>query len=210
MQRGGWQLLSGNEVPKATSGQGKEILVSEPKILEVVRNRIYFYSEIDRPGILMLTKNLRERMNDILFTQQMDELSDPGRIFLHINSFGGSLFMGLAGMDSILTTSRGVPVETIIDGSCASAATFLSVVGTKRLINRHAFMLIHQLSSFMWGKYREFKDEMENLEKLMKTIKQVYAEFTSVPPEKLDEILDHDLWFNADECLKYNMVDEII
>ncbi|GAI73882.1 unnamed protein product, partial [marine sediment metagenome] len=27
---------------------------------------------------------------------------------------------------------------------------------------------------------------------------------------KLDEILKHDLWFEADQCLEYGLVDEII
>ena len=111
-------------------------------------------------------------------------------------------------MDEILHCE--VDVHTVVDGCCASAATFLSVVGRKRYINQHAFMLIHQLSSFIWGKYEEFKDELENLNRLMDTIKAIYNAYTEVPSEKLDEILKHDLWFDAETCLKYGMVDEII
>jgi len=62
----------------------------------------------------------------------------------------------------------------------------------------------------MWGKYEEFKDEMQNLDKIMEMIKQVYKEYTKIPMSKLDEILKHDLWFEADECLEYGLVDEII
>jgi len=71
-------------------------------------------------------------------------------------------------------------------------------------------MLIHQISTIMWGTHEEFKDEMKNQNKLMKTIKDIYAEFTKVPVEKLNEILKHDLWFDAKTCLKYGMVDKII
>ena len=51
---------------------------------------------------------------------------------------------------------------------------------------------------------------MKNLDKLMETIKKIYSKYTKIPNEKIDEILDHDLWLNADECLEYGLVDEIV
>ena len=59
-------------------------------------------------------------------------------------------------------------------------------------------------------KYEEFKDEIKNLDKLMTMIRKVYEEYTQIPMEKLEGILKHDLWFDADECKKYGLVDEII
>ncbi len=180
----------------------------EPAFLEVVENRIYFYSEIDRDKVLVLTRTLKNLNNELLVREKTMELKLAHSIFLHINSNGGNLFSGLACMDSILQSD--IPVTTIVDGACASAATLLSIVGKKRFINAHAYMLIHQLSSFMWGKYAEFKDEMENLDKLMKVIKDVYGKYTKVPTSKLEEILTHDLWFDAKKCLEYGLVDEIL
>jgi ATP-dependent Clp endopeptidase proteolytic subunit ClpP len=184
-----------------------EILVREPAILERIDNRIYFYSEIDRVGIMTLNKELRNISSDMIIQSKTQESELPN-IFLHINSYGGNIFAGLAALDEILKCN--VPVYTIVDGCCASAATFLSVVGHKRYINKHAFMLIHQLSSAMWGKYEEFKDEQKNLDKLMDTIKGIYNEYTKIPPEEIEGILKRDLWFDADTCLEYGLVDEII
>ena len=62
----------------------------------------------------------------------------------------------------------------------------------------------------MWGKYEEFKDEIQNLDRLMGMIKEIYGEFTKVPEDKIEEILKHDLWFDAQTCLDYSLVDEII
>jgi ATP-dependent protease ClpP protease subunit len=62
----------------------------------------------------------------------------------------------------------------------------------------------------MWGKYSDFIDEMSNLDKLMSIIKKVYLEHTEIPANKLNEILKHDLYFDAKECKKYKLVDEII
>lgn len=113
-------------------------------------------------------------------------------------------------MDEILAVGKEVPVITIVDGCCASAATFLSIVGTKRRINKHSFMLIHQLSSMFWGKYDEFEDNKVNLDKLMETIKGIYREYTKLPDEEIEKILKHDLWLSAEKCLEYGLVDEVI
>ena len=71
-------------------------------------------------------------------------------------------------------------------------------------------MLIHQLSSGLYGKYNELEDDMENNKHLMTTIKSIYKRYTTIPMKKLDEILKHDLWFDSKTCLKYGLVDEII
>lgn len=175
--------------------------------IEITGNRIYFYSAIETDRILHLNKSIRN-MSTELKRIEVNLNREPVPIHLHINSYGGGIFAGLAGMSEIINST--VPVYTFIDGCCASAGTFLSLCGKKRFINRHAYMLIHQLSSVMWGKYEEFKDEIKNLDKLMVMIRQIYKEYTKIPMSKLDGILKHDLWFDADECKEYGLVDEII
>jgi len=196
------------EVPKVNGEAKSEILVHEPSILEQIHNRIFFYAEIGRANILKLNRALREQSNLIQHDQIVRGAEAAVPILLHINSYGGALFSGLAGMDEILNC--GVEVRTIVDGCSASAATLLSVVGKKRYINRHAYMMIHQLSSMMWGKYSEFVDEQKNLDRLMGTIKEIYGEYTKVPQDELAGILDHDIWWDAETCLKYSLVDEIL
>ena len=45
---------------------------------------------------------------------------------------------------------------------------------------------------------------------MMKTIKDVYKKYTKVPMKKLDEILKHDLLWDAKTCKEYGLIDEII
>ena len=44
----------------------------------------------------------------------------------------------------------------------------------------------------------------------MKKIKEIYEKHTKIPKNKLDDILKHDLWWDAETCLQYGLVDEII
>lgn len=175
---------------------------------EKVGSRIYFYSEVDRKTILQMNKSLFEVSNDLLKCQIDKDLDMAPSVKLHINSYGGSIFAGLSGMDEILRCP--VPVTTVVDGCAASAATFLSVVGSHRQISRNAYMLIHQLSSGCWGKYADILDHKQNMDELMKRIKQIYKEYTKVPTKKLDGVLNRDLWWDAKTCLRYGLVDEII
>jgi len=177
--------------------------------VESTHNRIYFYSEVKRSKILTLNKYIRN-LNVSLLNAANSYGTDPQErsIYLHINSYGGSVFAGFAAVDYIKNSQ--IPICSIIDGCAASAATLMSVVAHERKMHQNSFMLIHQLSSGMWGKYEELKDDFENCKVLMSTIKNIYKQHTTIPKAKLNDILKRDLWFDARTCLKYGLVDEII
>lgn len=177
-------------------------------IVEVSNNTIYFYSEITRPRILELNKSINNLGTSLINQTNLLKTKAPGNIYLHINSYGGSVFAGLSAVDTIQSSS--VPVCTLVEGCAASAATLMSIVGTRRAIRKNSFMLIHQLSSGMWGKYEEQKDQMQNNDLLMEVIKGLYEKHTKIPKKKLREILKRDVWFDAETCLEYGLVDEII
>ena len=171
-------------------------------------NNIYYYTEVSRGKNLSLNMKIEELSNDLVSRMHTLRLEDPGKIYLHINSYGGSVFAGFSSVDYIINSK--VPVVSVIEGCAASAATIMSVVASHRQINKHAYMLIHQLSSGMWGKYQEQKDAMENNDRLMKMIIEIYEEHTKIPKKELNKLLKHDLWWDAETCLKYGLVDEII
>jgi ATP-dependent protease ClpP protease subunit len=83
-------------------------------------------------------------------------------------------------------------------------------VGNKRYMSETSLMLVHQLSTTMWGTYENFEDEKKNLDLMMNIIKNIYDKYTKIPSKKLNEILKHDLFWDAKTCLKYGMIDEIV
>ena len=177
------------------------------KHISVHENKIYYYAGVNRDSAVELNKKIGElESNALTLSNNLGIL--PPSIKLFINSGGGSLTAGISSMDTILRCK--VPVHTYVDGFCASAATFLSVVGTKRFISKNSYMLIHQLSSQFWGKYSELEDQKQNLDLMMDTIRNTYKEYTKVPVKKLDEILKHDLFWDAETCKTLGLVDEIV
>ena len=176
-------------------------------IVEFSQNRVYFYSGVTRPKILKLNKGIFN-LNINMLSKSIPLDYDPPPIKLHINSYGGSVFAGLAAVDYIKNSK--IPVHTIIDGCAASAATLMSCVAERRYMHRNSCMLVHQLSGLMWGKFQEMKDDFQNSEMLMDKIKNIYKEHTKIPKRQMDEILKHDIWWEAEKCLEYGLVDELI
>jgi ATP-dependent protease ClpP protease subunit len=168
---------------------------------------IFYYTGVNKPNILELNKHLHNLQTSHLTSANSLGVG-PAPIRVRLNSGGGSIVAGIAGMDNMRTLK--VPVYTVVDGFCASAATFMSVVGAHRQITRNSFMLIHQLSTSFWGKYEEFEDEKKNMDLMMKMIRQTYREHTKIPKKELESILKRDLMLDAKTCLKWGLVDEII
>ena len=184
----------------SVGGQGK---------IKRIDNHIYFYSDVDQSSILSLNLQLKELEKEILsYSNKFN--SEPAKIYLHINSPGGDLYSALSAVDTIINLK--VNVVSIIEGFAASAATIISVVAKERVIQKHAYMLIHQLSSGFWGKYEEFEDEAKNLNRLMKMIKNIYKEYTQIKmtgKDGLNECLKHDLLWDCDECVSVGLADRI-
>jgi len=167
-------------------------------------NKIYFYEEIDKETILELIKQIQ------LLTYELQLQSskygfDP-HIDLHIYSPGGDAFMGLSIYDFI--RNNPVPVYTYIDGNIASAATFMFLAGAKRFMSQNATVLIHQVSTSFWGKFEDLKDEMKNTTEIMKIVRNLYSENTSMKKKDIDAILKRELFLNYTECKTIGFITE--
>jgi ATP-dependent protease ClpP protease subunit len=104
----------------------------------------------------------------------------------------------------------GVHIETIALGLCASAATFLLLGGSKKMMGKNAYLMIHQISDSMGGYYNALKDEMRTNKKLMKHCKELYTEYTTLPEELLETLFSKDTIMSSKKCLKYGIVDSVI
>lgn len=195
-----------------TLNKGSNTVAQPGTGIRVYQDHLYFYSEINDQTALdfniMLTDLALQHAQ--CSVNGMFEAVKPSPIWLHINSPGGSVIAAMAMLDTMNRIKHSVPIVTIVEGCAASAGTFLSVAGTHRTIRENSYVLIHQLSSALWGKYTEMKDDMKNSENFMKAITKLYKKHTKLSPEKLTELLSHDLYLDAKTALKYGLVDQII
>lgn len=207
----GWRIsCNGDETEKTDAKEKLKSLkdLDDDFGSEVDGNDIYFYSEVSRSSVLNLNRDI------ISINKEVERLKTKftgvvvPEIRLHINSGGGSLLDCFASVDYLRRSS--VPVHSIIEGTAASAATIMSVVCPKRSITKNSYMLIHQLSAGMWGKYEEMKDSIQNADMFMERIKDIYGKHTKIPSSVLKDLLKRDLWLDAATCKKYGLVDNVI
>ena len=167
---------------------------------------IKFYSPVTPESCMALSEYLN--VFDSKSKQLQIKYNQIFPIHLHIQSGGGTLMPTFYICDKI--KSLETPVYIFIDGFVASAASLISVCGSKRYMTKHSFMLIHQLQSQSSGKFSEMKDEIQNLDFFMENVEDVYIQNSNITKYELKQLLSNELWINSSECLRLGLVDEII
>jgi ATP-dependent protease ClpP protease subunit len=172
-------------------------------------NEVFFHCEVNEDSVRELVMKMRALVKHLRKIYiDLDIEQDPA-VTLYIKSDGGDLYSGFSGMDHI--RSLRARVTTVADGVCASAATLLLLAGMHRKMSENSYVLIHQISADgVWGKFEELKDHMQNYTKDMERMQRVYEAETTIPPRKLKKILKKDLYLDAEQCLNYGVVGEII
>jgi len=171
-------------------------------------NEIYFYGDVSLENVFALNKALSSLEKQFLMLKIQFELKQSPHIKLFLNSDGGEIFSAFTAADRIISSK--VPIYTFAEGMVASAATIMSIVGKKRYISPSGVMLVHQLRSWCGGTHENLKDEAKNLEMLSEKIQGYYLKYTKFSQADLDEILKHDIYLSAEECIKYGLADQIM
>jgi len=127
---------------------------------------------------------------------------------LHLQSLGGELLPTFYICD--LIKELDTPVHVYIDGFVASAASLMAICGEKRFMTKNSCVLVHQLRAASSGKLSDMKQEIDNLNNFMGSLRQIYLENSNVKEEELDDLLTSELWLDSEKCLEMGFVDEII
>lgn len=179
--------------------------------VESMNNHVYFYARVDTDRCLALIRSLRDldvQLRNERLTRGIPDSFPATPIWLHINSEGGDLLTGLALADQL--KGFATPIYSVVEGCCASAATLISMSCARRYMLPRSFMLIHELSGFAWGKYEAIKDEVVLMDMAMRQLKDFYVAHSKLSAKKIETMLQHDTWLNAQQCLDNGMIDEVI
>ncbi len=136
---------------------------------------------------------------------------DPKRdIKLYINSPGGSVYDGLAIIDTMNYIKP--DVQTIGIGLQASMGAMLLSCGAKgkRFLLPNSRVMIHQPSSGTEGKITDQEIALKEGIYLKKRLAEIFAQNTGKTLKEVEKDMDRDNWMSAEEALAYGIVDEII
>lgn len=164
---------------------------------------LYYRGEIKEPHVTKFVCKLRKA------SDTLRESSSSNPIVVYISSYGGCVYGGIAMYEHVRMVAATTPVHTVVDGFCASAATLPFLAGTQRTVCSSATMLVHAVTSTMWGgwKPRELREESENMDTLMELLTAIYARHSSAKPKTLRKLLEKDKLLTLTECRKLGFVD---
>lgn len=136
---------------------------------------------------------------------------DPKRdIKLYINSPGGSVYDGLAIIDTMNYVKP--DVQTIGIGLQASMGAMLLSCGAKgkRFVLPNSRIMIHQPSSGTQGKVTDQEITLRESIFVKQRLAEIFAENTGKDVKQVIKDMDRDNWMSAEEAKEYGIIDEII
>lgn len=141
------------------------------------------------------------------------EADKPGEeINFFINSPGGVVTSGFVIYDVMKMITS--PVNTICMGLAASMGSILLCGGEKgkRSIFKHGEVMIHQpsLGGYFQGVSADLEIHAIQIKKTKELSARILAENCGQPYEKVLRDLERDFWMDAEEAIKYGIVDQII
>jgi ATP-dependent Clp protease, protease subunit len=139
------------------------------------------------------------------------EAIDPGKeITFYISSPGGMVTSGMVVYDTMQMISS--PVSTVCMGMAASMGSILLSGGAKgkRFIFPHGEVMIHQPSGGGRGVSADLEIMAEQILKTKEMGARILAENCGQPFEKVMKDFDRDYWMDAQESIKYGIVDGVL
>ena len=141
------------------------------------------------------------------------ELENPKKpILLVINSPGGSVDAGWAIWDQIKMITS--PVKTLITGLAASMGSVLSLVAAKgqRFATPNARIMIHQpmIGGVIRGQATDLEIHAKEILKTKAQLIDLYVKQTGKSRDVIEDAIDRDKWFSAQEAIDFGLLDGIV
>lgn len=186
-----------------------------PNVIEETNKgeRAYdIYSRLLKDRIIFLGEDVNSHAANLIVAQLLFLAhEDPKKdIKLYINSPGGSVYDGLAIIDTMNFIQP--DVQTIGIGLQASMGAMLLSCGAKgkRYILPNSRVMIHQPSSGTEGKITDQEIALKEGIFLKKRLAEIFAKNTGKDIKTVEKDMDRDNWMSAEEALQYGIVDEIV
>ena len=140
--------------------------------------------------------------------KELENLGDIQIINVHINSYGGSTFQGLA-IYNLLKQHKAF-VNVFVDGIAASSASIIAMAGDKIFIPKTALMMIHNCWTIAIGNADELRKTAEDMDKIAEAYKAAYMSKINISRDKLEELLADETYLTAEECVDMGFANEIL
>nr|YP_009238063.1 proteolytic subunit 2 of clp protease [Neochloris aquatica]AMO00872.1 proteolytic subunit 2 of clp protease [Neochloris aquatica] len=142
-------------------------------------------------------------------TERSVQEDESKKVFMVINSFGGSVGNGITVHDALQFIKAGS--MTLALGVAASAASLALAGGTigERYVTEGCHVMIHQPEGGLSGQASDIWIDSLEIMKIRLDVAEIYSLSTYRPKHKILRDLDRDFYLTATEAIYYGLADEI-
>tara|TARA_B100000780_G_scaffold256674_1_gene205987 strand:+ start:261 stop:929 length:669 start_codon:yes stop_codon:yes gene_type:complete len=178
---------------------------------ELRATQMDIFSRLMMDRLLWVAGPVNDGMSTIVQAQLMFlDSVEKKDITMHIDSPGGSVKSGLSMVDVMDYIKS--DIRTVNTGMAASMGSVLLGAGTKgkRSSLKHSTTMLHQSSGGFSGNIQDAEIDMKEWKKVNDTLFELLGEYCGKKPERVAKDATRDFWLNAQEAVKYGIIDEII
>ncbi|UII56706.1 Clp protease ClpP [Cytobacillus spongiae] len=162
-------------------------------------HKITIYGDIGESwwGDYITATDIENLLNDII----------SSNIEVHINSYGGDVFDGIAIYNQLKNHKANVTV--FVDGIAASAASIIAMAADELIMNTGSMLMIHEGSTFAWGNKTDIKKTLNALEGIDKSIADIYMTRYQGERSEIDTMIINETWFTSTEAVEIGLADKV-
>lgn len=170
------------------------------------------YSRLLKERIIFIGEEINEHTANIIIAQLLHlAYEDPKKdISLYINSPGGSVYDGLAILDTMNFIKP--DIATYGMGLQASFGAVLLASGTKgkRYMLPNARVMMHQPHGGLQGQITDQEISLKEGVLLKNKLIDIMTKATGQKRDKVAADMERDFWMSGDEAVKYGLVDKVV
>ncbi|MDA9691718.1 ATP-dependent Clp endopeptidase proteolytic subunit ClpP [SAR86 cluster bacterium] len=170
------------------------------------------FSRLLKDRIIFIVGGIDDYVANLVVAQLLFlESEDPKKdIFMYINSPGGVITSGLSILDTMNYLK--CDVSTVCFGQAASMGAVLLSCGAKgkRFALPNSRVMIHQPLGGARGQATDIEIQAKEILTLKEKLNKILAEKTNQSLKKIASDTERDYFMNAEEAVKYGLVDEVL
>ncbi|WP_374408991.1 ATP-dependent Clp protease proteolytic subunit [Pelagerythrobacter sp.] len=169
------------------------------------------FSRLLRERIVFVTGQVEDNMASLITAQLLFlESENPSKpISMYINSPGGVVTAGMAIHDTMQYIKP--RVSTVCIGQAASMGSFLLAAGEPgmRIALPNARIMVHQPSGGARGMASDIEIQAREILRIRQRMNDLYVKYTGQSLSDIEKAMDRDTFLEADEAMKFGIVDKV-
>ena len=170
------------------------------------------FSRLLKERIVFLTGPVDDTVASLVAAQLLFlEAENPEKdISFYINSPGGMVTSGMSIYDTMQYVRP--DVSTLCVGQAASMGSLLLAAGApgKRFALPNARIMVHQPSGGFQGQATDVEIHAREILSMRTRLNEIYAKHTGKALDVIEDALDRDRFYTAQEAKEFGLIDEVI